>query len=57
MADIGPLDQAGELSYRLTGSWDDPQVVREEGGLIPGGAPAAPPPSSTVPAAAAAVNP
>ncbi|MGQ0696742.1 MAG: YhdP family protein [Panacagrimonas sp.] len=30
-----PLDQVGQLSYRLTGGWDDPQVVRE-GGLIPG---------------------
>jgi uncharacterized protein (TIGR02099 family) len=52
----GPLDQAGELSYRLTGSWDDPQVVREEGGLLPGGAPAAPPPASTAPSAAATVS-
>lgn len=23
-----PLDQVGQLSYRVTGSWDDPQVVR-----------------------------
>jgi uncharacterized protein YhdP len=54
----GPLDQAGELSYRLTGSWDDPQVVREEGGLIPGGAPAAPPPpTGSAPAATARVAP
>ncbi|MGQ0501036.1 MAG: YhdP family protein [Panacagrimonas sp.] len=30
-----PLDQVGQLNYRLTGGWDDPQVVRE-GGLIPG---------------------
>lgn len=52
----GPLDQAGELSYRLTGSWDDPQVVREEGGLIPGGAPVAPPPASIAPGASAAAT-
>ncbi|MGQ0529886.1 MAG: YhdP family protein, partial [Panacagrimonas sp.] len=25
-----PLDQVGQLSYHLTGSWDDPQVVRGE---------------------------
>ncbi|MGH8517419.1 MAG: YhdP family protein, partial [Panacagrimonas sp.] len=49
----GPLDQAGELSYRLTGTWDDPHVVREEGGLIPGGAPVAPPPASVAPSATA----
>lgn len=47
-----PLDQVGQLSYRLTGSWDDPQVVRESG-LRPGGgqrAVVAPAPA-TVPAA------
>ncbi|MGQ0621604.1 MAG: YhdP family protein [Panacagrimonas sp.] len=26
-----PLDQVGQLSYRLTGSWEDPQVVRVSG--------------------------
>ncbi len=25
-----PLDQVGQLSYRLTGTWDDPQVVKED---------------------------
>lgn len=24
-----PLDQIGQLSYRLTGGWDDPQLVRQ----------------------------
>lgn len=27
-----PLDQASQLSYRLTGSWDNPQVNRIDGG-------------------------
>lgn len=27
-----PLDQVGQLSYRLTGTWEDPQVVRVSGG-------------------------
>ena len=36
-----PLDQVGQLSYRLTGSWDDPQVVRasEAQSLTPAPAP------------------
>jgi len=49
----GPLDQVGQLSYRLTGSWEDPQVVREEHGLIPGGSPALPLPNSAMPPAGA----
>lgn len=45
-----PLDQVGQLSYRLTGNWDDPKVVREDSGLLPGGVPPSPAdarPSST----------
>ena len=45
-----PLDQVGQFSYHLTGSWDDPQVVREAG-LLPGRAsePAAPRPVTPSP--------
>lgn len=35
-----PLDQVGQLSYRLTGSWDDPQVVRASEAQSPTPAPA-----------------
>lgn len=49
----GPLDQVGQLSYRLTGGWEDPQVVREEHGLIPGGSPALPLPANAMPPAGA----
>lgn len=56
-----PLDQVGQLSYHLTGSWDDPQVQRE-GGLLPGSrprskSPAAPAAPGVAPAAAPAVVP
>lgn len=30
-----PLDQATQLSYRVTGSWDNPQIERGDGGAPP----------------------
>lgn len=46
-----PLDQVGQLGYRLTGSWDDPQVVRE-GGLLSSDDESAPPAVPAPPRAA-----
>lgn len=37
-----PLDQVGQLSYHLTGSWDDPQVVRGSAAPPPPAVPATP---------------
>lgn len=44
-----PLDQVGQLSYRLTGSWDDPQVVRASEAQTPVPARDARPRSGTAP--------
>lgn len=30
-----PLDQATQLSYRVTGSWDNPQITRGDGAPLP----------------------
>lgn len=50
-----PLDQVTQLSYRITGPWDNPRVERLEGagpgGGSGGGAPAAPPSSTPAPQA------
>ncbi|MEQ1439456.1 YhdP family protein [Fontimonas sp. SYSU GA230001] len=47
-----PLDQATQLSYRITGPWDNPRVERAEGAGSGPGAPAATPsPAPPVPQA------